>query len=310
MKTEPIVFGFDEILEAAYESGEKREGIHFVGRADFYVYLDFRVSTGGIFYVGKGNSARVKQKSRRGAHHARIVKKHRLSRVAFPIAKELEALDIEKQLVDAIGRLDLQTGPLVNTCDGGGAPANFGPEVIEKIRENNGMRRPEVKARHAAALADPDVKARQVANIKAALADPGVKARQVANIKAAMADPDVKARHAAAIADPDVKARHAAAMADPDVKARYAAAMADPDVKARQVANIKAAMADPDVKARQAESLRGERNPMHGKTQSPEAKAKIKAAVAEQKLIAEELGLKFNEVTKAVIAQYRAGKAK
>jgi hypothetical protein len=285
MRTEPIAFGFDEILEAANESGEKREGIHFVGRADFYVYLDFRVSTGGIFYVGKGTTSRAKQAVRRNPHHRNIVKKHRLSRVAFPIVGELEALAIEKRLVDAIGRLDLGTGPLVNTCDGGGAPANFGP----------------------------DVKARLVANIKAAMADPDVKARQVANTKAALADPEVKARHVAGLK---------AAMADPDVKARIAAnsGMHRPEVKARHAANIKAAIADPDVKARHAAALRGERNPMfgrtgdknpmHGKTHSPEAIAKNKAAAEERKRIASELGIGYHGVTKAVLSQYRAEKTK
>jgi hypothetical protein len=247
MKTESLIFRFDEILEASYLDAARPEGIHFVGCADFYVYLDFRVSTGGIFYVGKGNSARVKQKSRRGDHHARIVGKHRLCRVAFPILSELEALDIEKRLVEVIGRLDLGTGPLVNTCDGGGAPANFGPEVIARIRENNGMHRPEVKARHAA--------------------------------------------------------NTEAARADPDVKARYAAAMADPEVKAKFTGENNGMFGRGDL-------IAGERNPMHGKTHSPEAKAKQKAAAEERKRIADELGIGYRSVTKAVIAQYKAGNLK
>jgi len=289
MKIDPSIFGFDEILEAAYAQAERAEGIHFVGRADFYVYLDFRVSAGGIFYVGKGTTKRVKLKGRRGKHHANIVRKHRLSRVAFPTASELEALDIEKRLVETIGRLDLGTGPLVNTCDGGEASANFGPEVKARLSANT-----------KAAMADPNVKARHAANIRAALADPAVKARMseskrgktfTAEHRARMSEShrgktltaEIRARLSAnnGMRRPAVKARHAAAMADPAVKAKIAAALADPAVKARHAA----AMADPAVRAKIAESTAG------------------------QKRIAAELGLKFNEVTKAVIAEYRARNA-
>jgi len=86
------------------------------------VYIHRKKTNGEIFYIGMGNSDRPYQKyatSRSVVWH-RIVNKH--GYVIEVIRKDLtkqDALNIEKDLIELIGRRDKGLGSLVNLSDGG-----------------------------------------------------------------------------------------------------------------------------------------------------------------------------------------------
>lgn len=104
-------------------------------RRDFYVYAIFRPG-GDVCYIGKGHGGRWQQHVKRSCNR-------RLSRIYakaggdLPVIKvregltEKEAFETEGQLIAAIGRADLGSGPLVNLTDGGeGTVGWIAPEDV------------------------------------------------------------------------------------------------------------------------------------------------------------------------------------
>jgi len=86
-----------------------------------YVYQHIRLDTNEVFYVGIGKEeSRSRSHKSRSTHWKYIVNKTRYSIkiVAENISYE-DALDLEKKLINSIGRADLGKGPLVNKTDGG-----------------------------------------------------------------------------------------------------------------------------------------------------------------------------------------------
>lgn len=84
-----------------------------------YVYIHKRKTNGEIFYIGKGRLNRW-QKLGRNYRWVNIANKHGV--VCEIIANSLtneEACLLEKKLILAYGRLDLNTGTLANLTDGG-----------------------------------------------------------------------------------------------------------------------------------------------------------------------------------------------
>ncbi len=113
--------------------------------ATFFVYKHFRLDNGELFYVGKGSvrSNRKTHRSRyyraynelnRGMHWKRIAKKHGFRvEIAFEFDNEQAAFDKERELISLYGRLDLNTGCLINYSDGG--EGNTGRVVSEATKE-------------------------------------------------------------------------------------------------------------------------------------------------------------------------------
>lgn len=88
----------------------------------FNVYIDYH--SGDIcdvpFYVGIGNSARVKNKQR-SLFHSNVCKNHRdwYRKVVDRFSSWNDCIEVEKFLIAEIGRRDKGNGPLVNMTDGG-----------------------------------------------------------------------------------------------------------------------------------------------------------------------------------------------
>ena len=96
------------------------------------VYIHRKKTNGEIFYIGMGNSDRPYQKSAasRSVVWHRIVNKH--GYVIEVIRKDLtkqDALNIEIDLIELIGRRDKGNGTLVNLTDGGEAGLVTGKSV-------------------------------------------------------------------------------------------------------------------------------------------------------------------------------------
>lgn len=110
-------------------------------RCDFYVYVIFRPD-GEPCYVGKGMGGRWKQHVNRASNKA-LKAIYSASGGDLPIVKvredltNEEACETEMRFIVAIGRADLDGGPLVNLTDGGeGAPGyRHTPEYIAACRE-------------------------------------------------------------------------------------------------------------------------------------------------------------------------------
>ena len=89
----------------------------------YYVYFHKNPITNEIFYVGKGCGSRAYIKDNRGKHYLNYVKKYGnpiIEIVKDNISNE-EAIELEKRLINDIGRSELQKGNLVNSTDGGEA---------------------------------------------------------------------------------------------------------------------------------------------------------------------------------------------
>lgn len=107
-----------------------------MGRS-YYVYIHRKATTGEIFYVGKGTGRRAYEKNLRTKYWKRTAKKHGVV-VDFVIkdVQEWYALELEELLVDYYGRKDLNTGCLVNMCDGGKASTTLSEESKDRIRKS------------------------------------------------------------------------------------------------------------------------------------------------------------------------------
>lgn len=141
---------------------ESVEHIRAAGKR-FYVYVLTRPS-GEPFYVGKGSGDRIAKHELEAAkvcldgHRLRVIRSilHAGGSIGYEIAgtfdSENEAFDKERDLISAIGRLDLGRGPLVNYTDGGEGASNPSAATIEK-RAKKLKKLMQEPARKAAALA-------------------------------------------------------------------------------------------------------------------------------------------------------------
>lgn len=83
------------------------------------VYLHRRKSDNSVFYVGMGNLKRAYSSQRSDWWH-RIVNKHGLIIEIFKEGLSLdEAFSLEIELIEKYGRIDLNTGQLINQTKGG-----------------------------------------------------------------------------------------------------------------------------------------------------------------------------------------------
>jgi len=99
---------------------------------DFVVYLHRKKSDNSVFYVGAGTKERPFKKSR-SEEWKRIVYEDGL---VVEIVKENltknESFDLEKELILFYGRIDLNTGCLINCSEGGSGCSGISEESRQK----------------------------------------------------------------------------------------------------------------------------------------------------------------------------------
>lgn len=109
---------------------------------DYYVYILWKMYTKFPvpFYIGKGHLQRIirhemKSDENNNIYKSRVIKKHKILSIDIGYSiysffeKEEEALNTEVDLVQLIGRYDLENGPLTNRTDGGdGALGHLAPK--------------------------------------------------------------------------------------------------------------------------------------------------------------------------------------
>jgi len=87
----------------------------------YYVYCHRNPTTKDIFYIGKGSNNRAYVMKSRGKYWFNYVKKHGIPivEILYENLTEEDAFKLESELIEKIGRSDLNKGPLVNTTNGG-----------------------------------------------------------------------------------------------------------------------------------------------------------------------------------------------
>lgn len=103
------------------------------------VYIHKRNDTNQIFYVGKGKDIkRAFSKFGRNQYWKNITNKYGYTvEIIYDNLTNEKACEIEKQLINEFGRVDLATGILVNMTDGGEGLTNPNEEHRQKISNSN-----------------------------------------------------------------------------------------------------------------------------------------------------------------------------
>ena len=173
-----------------------------------------------------------------------------------------EAQELERSLIEKYGRIQLDTGPLTNLRLGGDGievMSEAGKAATSKrMKENNPMHNPVVRAKLNARMNDPDVKAKFAGNN-----NPAKRPEVRAKIKAKWAEPEYKAmmtekkigrpihsevekeKRRQILLDPNHPMRdsHIKLNTDPEIKAKRIAALRTPEVQAKISASLKLAWA-------------------------------------------------------------------
>ncbi len=255
---------------------------------DYLVYEHWRPDTNTCFYVGKGN-ARSKRaynlaRGQRQAHHTNIIKKLRRSgldivvRVVAENLPEESSFALEKMRIAYWRALGVE---LVNRTDGGDGPAGrkhteehkaylsrinrgrvHSPEAIKKMRANNAMKRPEVRAK--------------VSGENAPMRQPAMRARMRDDNP--MHRPDVVAKMSGE-GNPFFGRKHTE-----ETKAKIRASkigkkLTDDHRKKLSAVRTGRVMAA-EQRAKLSEIRVGENNPFFGQKHTEETKAKIRASQA------------------------------
>lgn len=169
----------------------------------FYVYLYLRDSDsigtknglkGTPYYVGKGLNDRawVKHGSR-----IKVPTNHYICIIAYDLTDQ-QAKDLEKRLIAEYGRIDLDTGILMNLTEGGEGVYGTSEEVRAKRRKSQRetWAMPEAKAKKSEATRkvwdDPEYKAERSATIRQAWEDPELRREHAEKIKKTWSDPTLR----------------------------------------------------------------------------------------------------------------------
>jgi hypothetical protein len=217
---------------------------------EYYVYILKRPS-GEPFYVGMGKGDRVDQHevfARRGerSHKASVIRKIWSSggivgkEIVARFVLDEDAKQAERDLISAIGRKDMDAGPLVNRTDGGDGVTGWSASMRKRhsIKTSNGMKNPEVIEKSRQNMlrqwSDPTIaeKFQSVAEYWKSAAN---RTAQSARVKQYFSDPDKRAAHGErmklANQNPEMKQRHKKAardrMAVPGRREAHSAMMRD-----------------------------------------------------------------------------------
>jgi hypothetical protein len=236
------------------QGGNQRGSHPLVGLLNpFYVYILSRPD-GRPFYVGMGTGKRMywheQNAYRERSYKASIIRSilanggavgYRIVET-FPTVSEALALEIE--LILAIGRRDLRTGPLSNLTAGGEGVINLSEALRAKHRAETkrAMASPEMREQCRAHMrklrTDPVWVAARNAEIKAFWQNEQNRASQSKRVKARFADPDERRKSGdlirAALNNPTSRAKMRAAKLgkkqSPEVIARRAQSLSKPRV--------------------------------------------------------------------------------
>lgn len=105
----------------------------------FYVYVHRKLTTGEVFYVGKGVNKRCTSPHRNNKFWKTVAEKHGvLVEIVASGLQEWYAFELEEQLINYYGKRIDNSGTLTNICDGGNGVKNyvFTDEVKSKISQN------------------------------------------------------------------------------------------------------------------------------------------------------------------------------
>lgn len=216
----------------------------------FYVGLTKSVSRTNPLNAGNRNWL-CKQKLAEVGPKNVITELHRVDSIE-------EGQDLERSLIEKYGRIQLNNGPLTNLKLGGDGTetmSNAGRLATSlRMKQNNPMFKPEVKAKLHARMNDPDVKAKFTGDN-----NPAKRPEVQAKIRAKWADPEYrenqrqrklgkpihskesKEARKQALLDPNhpIHAFNKTLNSDPKIKAKRVAALRSPEVQAKISASLK-----------------------------------------------------------------------
>jgi hypothetical protein len=175
-------------------------------------------------------------------------------------APTLEAAqEQERVFILQYGRIQLGTGTLTNLRPGGDGTSGMSEAgratLSQRMKENNPVHKPEVRAKITARMADPDVKQRFIGDN-----NPAKKPEARAKLKAKWQDPEYQ--------ETQRKARTGIKRHTDEHKAKLRDKLLDPTNPMREYHKV--LNSDPSIKAKRVASL-----------QSPEIRAKISARLKE-----------------------------
>lgn len=216
----------------------------------FYVGLTKSVSrtnplnSGGRNWLCKQKLAEVNAKNV-------VIELHRVDSIE-------EGQILERSLIEKYGRVQLGNGPLTNLKLGGDGMETMGEAsrlaASKRMKENNPMARPEVRAKLKSRMNDPDVKAKFTgdnnpakrpevqAKIRAKWADPEYKAAMAAKRKGkSIHSKESKETRKQALLDSNhpIHAFNTILNSDPNIKAKRVAALRSPEVQEKISASLK-----------------------------------------------------------------------
>jgi hypothetical protein len=216
----------------------------------FYVGLTKSVSRTNPLNAG-GRNWLCKQKLAEVNAKNVVIELHRVDSIE-------EGQELERSLIEKYGRVQLGNGSLTNLKLGGDGMQTMGDAgrlaTSKRMKENNPMTRPEVRAKLHARMNDPDVKAKFTGDN-----NPSKRPEVQAKIRAKWAIPEFKAAMSAkrkgrpihseeskearkqALLDPNhpIHAFNKTLNSDPDIKAKRVAALRSPEVQAKISASLK-----------------------------------------------------------------------
>lgn len=216
----------------------------------FYVGLTKSVSRTNPLNAG-GRNWLCKQKLAEIGPKNVITELHRVDSIE-------EGQDLERSLIEKYGRIQLNNGPLTNLKLGGDGTETMSTAgrlaTSLRMKQNNPMAKPEVRAKLHARMNDPDVKAKFIGDnnpakrpevqekIRAKWADPEFKeAQRQRKLGKSIHSDAAKEQRRKVLLDPShpIHAFNKTLNSDPEIKAKRVAALRTPEVQAKISAALK-----------------------------------------------------------------------
>lgn len=270
-----------------------------------FVYI-WKSPEGTSFYVGFTKNKRRSNPLNAGGRN--WLCKQKLSEIGAdrvivelrPVRSVEEGIELERRLIEEIGRIQTGTGPLTNLRDGGEGTHVPTPEHREKLRQamlnpNHPVRSPEARAKQKARMLDPDIRSLFVGD-----ANPAKRPEVRSKLKELWEDPEHRAKVLTSrtglkrnLPEPTKQILRDNLVNNASMKSWAERNGKDPEFDAKRIAGIRAAqdrrrekMSDPAALAQRKERLRATLNSPEYKAKqalrdTPEYRAKLSAAKKE-----------------------------